>query len=194
MGWVASKRAASAVFIGALIAAVAPGLASADNSHGKQYVEPSLLAKAQQSPNAFVRVIVQGDSSTAAQAAVLATGGTLDGDRLGRRLGLVHGTAAVMKAKRVAKLKDAKVVVTPDLPVGPSDYSSSELWPFASGNAQLWGSLDPPLLANAPTIAVIDSGIDSGRADFGGRVVASATFATAAPNSAGDGLGHGTFV
>ena len=153
------------------------------------------MAKAQQSPNALVRVIVQADSVLTAQTAVLATGGTLDGDKLGRRLGIVRGTAAVMKAKRVAKLIDAQgLTVTPDMPVGPTDFSSDQLWPFQSGNAGLWGSLDTQGSAGAPAIAIVDSGIDSGRADFSGRVVASVSFATAFQNSAGDGLGHGTFV
>ena len=183
----------------ALVAAVAAGFAAgvapASTGGSKSYVEPSLLAKAQQSPNAFVRVIVQSKSATAAQAAVVETGGILDGDKLGRRLGLIRGTAAVMKAKRVAKLADDDdVVVTPDMPVGPSDFSSDQLWLLQSGNAQLWPSLDAPLTAAAPTIAVLDSGIDTTRADFAGRVLTSVSFASAAPNSAGDGLGHGTFV
>ena len=192
---VAAVRLLLATLAIGLLAGGAAGIASASGGSPGSYVEPSLLKTAQQNPNGFVRVIIQSNSATAAQAAVVAAGGTLDGDKLGRRLGAVRGIAAVMKAKRIAKLKDDRgLVVTPDLPVGPSDFSSGQLWALATGNAELWSALDVPGSANAPTIAIIDSGIESGRVDFGGRVLASASFATAAPNSPGDGLGHGTFV
>jgi serine protease AprX len=46
----------------------------------------------------------------------------------------------------------------------------------------------------APTIAVVDSGIDSSRADFGSRVLDQVDLSSLTPNSPGDGYGHGTFV
>jgi serine protease AprX len=192
---IAVIRLILAAAVAGAVACAAAGVAPAADDPIRSYVEPSLLARAEQTPNAYVRVIVQGDSPSNAQAAIVAAGGTQDGDRLGRRLALVNGTAAVMKAKRVAKLaRTPGLVITPDMPMGPSGFSSDQLWPAASGNAQLWASLDLPLTAHTPTIAIIDSGIDSTRLDFAGRVLASASFATAAPNSPGDGLGHGTFV
>jgi serine protease AprX len=45
-----------------------------------------------------------------------------------------------------------------------------------------------------PAIAIVDSGIDADRSDFGGRVVHQETLTTLTPNSPGDGRGHGTFV
>jgi serine protease AprX len=188
---------------GALLAGSAAGVAPAAASHRKpdSYVEPSLLAKANQDPDALVRVIVQADSTGDAQSAVLDTGDSGDGDRLGRKLALVQGVAAQMRAKRIAKLADeAGLIVTPDLPLGVTGlgpmkgFSSKQLWPFQSGNASYWTSLDLLGLANMPAIAIIDSGVDATRPDVAGRVIATATFATAAPNSPGDGLGHGTFV
>ena len=189
-------RLTLAVVAGALLAGLSAGIASpASRSGSKSYVEPSLLAKAQQNPNALVRVIVQGPSTSNAQSAVLTTANVLDGDKFGRKLGIVHGMAAQMKAKRIAKLADTYgLVVTPDLPLGASDYSSDQVWPFQSGNARLWNSLDASSPSNMPAIAVVDSGIDASRPDFAGRVLASVSFASAAPNSPGDGLGHGTFV
>ncbi len=188
---------------GALLAGSAAGVAPAAASHRKpdSYVEPSLLAKANQDPDALVRVIVQADSTSDAQSAVLDTGDSGDGDRLGRKLALVQGVAAQMKAKHIAKLADeAGLIVTPDLPLGVTGlgpvkgFSSKQLWPFQSGNASYWASLDLLGSANMPAIAIIDSGVDATRPDVAGRVIATATFATAAPNSPGDGLGHGTFV
>jgi len=107
-----------------------------------------------------------------------------------------------MSANRIEKLAERYgLIVTPDLPVGPSSmslgppgFSSGQLWPSASGNAQLWHSLDLLGSSSMPAIAIIDSGVDSTRLDLAGRVVASVNFATGTPNSPGDGLGHGTFV
>src|SRR5207237_296335 len=42
--------------------------------------------------------------------------------------------------------------------------------------------------------AIVDSGIDATRPDFGGRVISQVTLTTRTPNSPGDGRGHGTFV
>ena len=48
---------------------------------------------------------------------------------------------------------------------------------------------------DAPTIAIIDSGIDASKvADFGSRVVASVNFSSLEPTATGDGEGHGTMV
>ena len=45
-----------------------------------------------------------------------------------------------------------------------------------------------------PSIAFVDSGIDSSRADFGGRVLAQLDMTSLENNSPGDGNGHGTLV
>jgi serine protease AprX len=47
----------------------------------------------------------------------------------------------------------------------------------------------------APTIAVVDSGVDTSKvSDFGGRVIQQVNLTTLPNNSPGDGRGHGTFV
>jgi serine protease AprX len=71
-------------------------------------------------------------------------------------------------------------------------YSSNQMWPYESGNAKLW---DLPA-ASLPTIAIVDSGIQRDRADFGGgaRVLPQVNIGSLTPNSPGDGRGHGTFV
>jgi ribosomal protein L10 len=183
-----------AVFALAL-AALAAGVAPAAGA-SKSYVSPSLLATANSDPNAKLRVIVQSSAgTTGAETAVISTGGLLDGDKIGRRLGIVRAVSAVMKAKRVAKLADySGLTVTPDVQLKSADFSSDQLWPYGSGNTQLWDAVDGSNAAALPTIAIIDSGIDTTRADVAGRVVASVNLATATPNSPGDGRGHGTFV
>jgi serine protease AprX len=66
-------------------------------------------------------------------------------------------------------------------------------WPYVAAVASLLSSpegqdLDPP------TIAIVDSGIDADRTDFGGRVVEQVTLTSRELNQAGDGNGHGTAV
>jgi serine protease AprX len=91
-------------------------------------------------------------------------------------------------------------VTTPDLSALPDDlttgyYTSKQMWPHETGNSFYWGSRTNPA-PQAPTIAIVDSGIDANRADFdyGKRVVAQVNLTTLPGNSAGDGRGHGTFV
>ena len=65
---------------------------------------------------------------------------------------------------------------------------NAQKWPFVSGVAKFWRST-----LTVPTIAIVDSGIDATRADFGSRVIYSVDLGKK-PDSPGDGRGHGTFV
>jgi serine protease AprX len=74
--------------------------------------------------------------------------------------------------------------------------SSTQQWPFVSGVARGWANVSNGSLAPLPAIAVVDSGIEAGRADFSGgaRVLKQVTLTNLPGNSPGDGYGHGTFV
>ncbi|MBV8200020.1 MAG: S8 family serine peptidase, partial [Acidobacteria bacterium] len=75
---------------------------------------------------------------------------------------------------------------------GVGGLSNSQIWPWAVGAPIDWLSWNSQ---NAPTIAILDSGIDATRtADFGNRVLGQVNVSTLANNSPGDGFGHGTFV
>ena len=66
-----------------------------------------------------------------------------------------------------------------------------------SGVAKFWQQLftgNPSSMANVPTIAVIDSGVDPSRPDLAGRVLKEVNFTSLPNNSPHDGRGHGTFV
>jgi serine protease AprX len=66
-------------------------------------------------------------------------------------------------------------------------------WPYAAGVSSLQAR--PGVQAAEPgTIAIVDSGIDASRADFGNRVIEQVTMTQRQPNSPGDGYGHGTAV
>jgi serine protease AprX len=66
-------------------------------------------------------------------------------------------------------------------------------WPYVAGIPSLHAR--PGVQAGqSGTIAIVDSGIDALRADFGDRVVEQVTKTERQPNSSGDGYGHGTAV
>ena len=159
------------------------------------YVAPALLKKAQQNPGQKISVIVQ--STAGAGAAEKASHGL---GRLRKRLAISKAVALELPAARLAQLaKTPGLTITPDAPVktdGSTSISGSMsyvLWPYESGNSALWTE-DAALAANMPTIAIVDSGIDKDRPDFGGRVVADVNLSTLDGNSPRDGRGHGTFV
>jgi serine protease AprX len=170
------------------------------------YVDPILLARADATPNALVKVIIQGAG---------ATGGTEDAydafhdvqDRSGSRpaetlkdkYNFVGSVAVTLKAKKVLQLaRVPNLTITYDAPVklsGTVSYTSKHVWPTAAGVKPMWGNR-PSTGVAMPTIAVVDSGIDKNRPDFdmGARVIDEVVLTQLQPNSAGDGRGHGTFV
>ena len=96
----------------------------------------------------------------------------------------------VVRASNVAGAGSAASDASAPIAEG-TGYSTHQLWPYVARVASLWPS---ETAAQAPTIAIVDSGIDAARADFGGRVLQEVTLTSLVPNSNGDGRGHGTFV
>ena len=150
------------------------------------HIAPGLLKKSKDNPDEKIRVIIQSDNG-------------LDGaDRAGRglgklkhKLGLIDAVAMELSAKEIKKLaKIPGLTVTVDEPTLPhGKYSSTQLWPHESGVNKLW---DGP---QAPTIAIVDSGVDASRLDFSERVLEQVDLVSSGrPNVSGDGRGHGTFV
>jgi serine protease AprX len=198
----------------ALVALAAPIAAVADSGSsgsGKSqlapaYIAPSLLAKAQASPNEYVKVIIQSTSGSARAAQAFEdadrtddTLGVVDVDRevLKDQYKFVNSVAVTLRARKLRLLaKVPGLIVTPDAPVRLTALpTSKQLWPTASAVRYLWdqaGRIAP----KAPAIAIVDSGIDANRPDFdnGARVVVNKTITQLQPNSPGDGRGHGTFV
>jgi hypothetical protein len=71
-------------------------------------------------------------------------------------------------------------------------FTALQQWPSVVDAPAAWASAKANV--EVPTIAIVDSGIEAGRSDFGGRVIHEETLTTLDPNSPGDGRGHGTFV
>ena len=108
------------------------------------------------------------------------------------------GVAVDIPANKLSKLTSTPgLLVTPDAKVkvsGSTATYSNQLWPYETGNATMWSDDMSTYAAKMPTIAVVDSGVDTTRPDFAGRLVASVNLSTLPGNSPGDGRGHGTFV
>ena len=195
--------------ITALVAmlAISVPLAASANKHARlaakaspkrTWISPGLLKGAKTHPNQYVHVIIQstnGSISPAVAAITRVSNFADDGTDVNRRLSLIDGLATTIKANRLpALLKLPNLVVTPDVAVHVSGFSSGQLWPYETGLSKGWSGGDAPKAGSVPTIAIVDSGIQPGRADFGNRVLASVKFSTLPDDSPGDGRGHGTFV
>ena len=195
----------------AMLAISVPLAASAGKKHARlgghaslksTWISPGLMKGAKRHPNTYVRVIIQSTNGelSPALSAFTRVNQFADDDRggLDRRLSLINGVAATVRASALPRLmKLPNLIVTPDVPVKLSDYNSTQLWPYESGASQTWSGLNALSSWSVPTIAVVDSGIQPGRSDFGYngyRVRASVNFSTLPNNSSGDGRGHGTFV
>jgi serine protease AprX len=167
------------------------------------YVDPILLAKAQQHPDSPVKVIIQADEGIRGAREAFESAdrdsseSSQDFEKITRNLKFVGSVAVDLKAKKIAYLaRIPGLTITYDARVELSALPTSKhVWPTASGVRPLWGN-QPAAGQKVPTIAIIDSGIEKNRADFdnGARVLQEVVITRLAPNSSGDGRGHGTFV
>jgi serine protease AprX len=161
------------------------------------FVPKSLLEAAEANPDAVFKVVVQGakgKSSAAVAGDVQDAEAAAPGKAAGlkRRFLSLAGVSAELTGKQILKLADQKDIfaITEDNAVRLSAYSNLQVWPSAVGTQ--WGP--PPKGTSYPTIAVVDSGIDTAHSAVGSRVLAQVSLTSLAPNSPGDGRGHGTFV
>ena len=170
--------------------------ASPKASRQSTFVPPALLERAQANGNQRLHVIIQATGGTGAAASAFAANGQRDGGTVSKRLSLINGVAVDLKAKWIMRLaKVPGLVVTLDAPVetATAKLTNAQLWPYVSGNAKLWGSTWQPA-PDAPTIAIVDSGLDATKNDFAGRAYPQVNLSSSTPNAPGDGDGHGTFV
>jgi serine protease AprX len=71
-------------------------------------------------------------------------------------------------------------------------FSNPQKWAWTVGARSDWTSSASML--TQPTIAVVDSGVDTSSGSFGNRLLGQVDLTSLTPNSPGDGYGHGTFV
>jgi serine protease AprX len=186
-----------------LAAGADSGSQATDSKQHRAHVSSTLLAAAQANTHASFRVIVQGrryTSSTNVGQGVSATVAQHPGDAAGttKKFVSISAVAAELTGEQILTLAQQSEIlaITEDAPVrltgGGDKLSNKQKWPRVADVTTFWSSKLSKL--EAPAIAIVDSGIDASRPDFGGRVVAEVDLTSLEPNSSGDGRGHGTFV
>jgi serine protease AprX len=194
------SRGRGLVLLVVLAAIVAfPATAAAKGNKGA-FVPKTLLAHAQANPASTFNVIVRGVPGQNSASIAKDFGGVAGHTK--RAFYSINGVAGSLTGAQLVKLatNNHVLAITPDVVLKTTDYQSQEVWRDTTGVASLWhavGALGTLLPApQAPTIAVVDSGIDSSKiADFGTRVVAHVDFCSRCPaGTTGDLEGHGTMV
>jgi serine protease AprX len=176
------------------------------------YIPDSLASAIEQNPRQRFDVIVEGvqrpegSGQTRVNANGLRTGllgakqgsnsiGTTQISRTYRSIDGLHASLTGMQITFMARLPYVAAIVPNDtvqmsgveLPL-----SNPQKWAWATGAPIDWNAQATAL--QTPTIAIVDSGIDPGRSDFGNRILDQVDLTSLGPNSPGDGYGHGTFV
>jgi serine protease AprX len=159
----------------------------------KAYTTPGLLDAASANPRGTFDVILMSDDRPSGWFVKQIDGFDSSKTKVRRQYSSIQGVAARLTGNQILTLaRNGHVLsITSDAPMTLAGLSNKQRWPFVSGVQKFWAS---GTSAATPTIAVVDSGIDASRSDFGGRVVAQVNLTSLSGNSAGDGRGHGTFV
>ena len=173
---------------------------SAETNRLESYVPADLLSAAKEHPAKAFDVVVQGEGGATTAVIAKSVRSTIANrpsakSELGRQFRSVSGVSASLTGRQIVELAQKRHVfaITRDARVRLSSYTNTQQWPYVLGANSFWDGIVKSGL-KAPTIAVVDSGIEAGRTDFGGRVVADVKMTSLLPNSPGDGRGHGTFV
>jgi serine protease AprX len=182
-----------------LLVTIAVGAGRIDRAAGakrKADVPKELLDAAAANPNALFNVIVQGGRGRSSSDVAGEVRGARDeapgkGFGLRRRFASITGTSAQLTGRQILRLADRSSIasITRDAPTAAEGYGNSQAWPSSVGVS--WDT--PPANTTYPTIAVVDSGVQS-RGEFGSRLLTQVNFVSSGPNSSGDGRGHGTLV
>jgi Subtilase family. len=174
------------------------GGASSVNMGGlSAYIPTELLSSIAQNPGQTFDVIVQGDKNGNSNGLMKQLAGDSLSSSVKAQFTSIDGVRSTLTGSQILSLGKRSYVtsIMANETVRSSgygtQYSNTQLWPWAAGAPVNWTDSSP----DAGTIAIVDSGIDASRTpDFGGRVLAQVNMTSLGPNSAGDGLGHGTFV
>jgi serine protease AprX len=165
------------------------GKSAASTPIASSWIDPTLLQA-----TGKVDVIIQSSGGTADANAKVTGLGVFQKDVT--QLGLIGAVEVTVPAAQLKKLQNVPgLIVTPNALVKLStNLKSSQLWPYESGNSNMWAGDQLLYAGKIPAIAVVDSGVQQ-RSDFGTRIVASVNLSTIAGNtSLDDQRGHGTFV
>ena len=123
---------------------------------------------------------------------------TIGGPQIGALFNSINGLHASLSGFQIRFLARMPFVaaIVPNEPVQMSSVgsmlSNSQKWSWTVEAPVDW--TPQAMQLSTPAIAIVDSGIDTSRADLANRVLGQVNFASLGPNSPGDGYGHGTFV
>ncbi|HEX7255883.1 MAG TPA: S8 family serine peptidase [Gaiellaceae bacterium] len=187
-----------------VLALAAPLAAIADHQESAAYVQATLLEAAKERPGELFPVIVQASDGTSTAEMAEDVEKRLDdnsssADRLTGRFQSVTGVSARLTGEQILDLArdDDVLAITRDAPMVAAqardrldELRGAASWLHATGLADARRRTRGDL----PAIAFVDSGIESTRREFGGRVVGQISLTQLQPNASGDGRGHGTFV
>jgi serine protease AprX len=191
----------------ALIAALAAPVAATAGESGRSVqaaralVPASLMEDAQAHPSKVFSVIVQGSRGTKSSSVAQGVNNSLSA-KPGKAKGVrksftsVNGVSADLTGAQIVDLakRPGILAITLDSRIRLSaQYTNDQTWVDSAGVSDFYTGQALSGLA-VPAIAVVDSGVQAGRLDFGGRVVKQVTMTNLLPNAIGDGRGHGTFV
>jgi serine protease AprX len=195
------RAAALLAVVGVLAAPVAAPASNGNGASSGALVPNALLARAQAHPGGKFRVIVQakpGKSSTYVASVVKGVVSKHPGKSRGlkKKFSAVNGVSAQLTGAQLVALAKQKgiLAITCDRRlVATGQFSNDQGWVQTAGVDDFWvGQALGGLVM--PAIAIVDSGVQTGRLDFSGRLVKQVRLTSLAPNSLGDGRGHGTFV
>jgi len=196
---VAALTVLLAMAAGATAAGSDNGSSGSSGGNLKAYVPITLRDAITQTPDQTFDVIVQGDKNGNSKGLYKKlVGDSVSAAAVKQQFNTIDGIQASLTGRQILSLANRSYVTA----IGPNEtttaadlgtstgLSNTQLWPWATGAPVDWMKTAP----DAATIAIVDSGIDASRSDFGGRVLGQVNLTSLAPNSPGDGYGHGTFV
>lgn len=181
--------------VGTTAATTAPA-ASAGGTSYTAFMTTSLASAVKAKPGSLYNVIIRGARGVTASSVASAATSAIQKNPSGTtktQYTVINGVSASISGAAISALAKNTAIrsITVDSKVGGTSVSNTQLWPDVTQASSFYAS---PL--NAPAIAIVDSGVDAGRAaDFGARVIAQTNFVSGNGNAKGtDGFGHGTFV
>jgi serine protease AprX len=183
-----------------LVCAAAMVAFAAPQAYAAAYVPQSLLDGAAANPSMTVHVIVVAAPGVSTGRLKNEEMKDANGNQLGRvrrEYKVVPALSVDLTGRELRYLAQKSTIysITPDSSVKESSlFSPLELWPLAVNAPALW----PRSLSSSgggPAIAIVDSGVEDGRTDFGGRLDAKENQSSFKSGDSGsDDYGHGTMV
>src|SRR2546426_2239153 len=187
---VAALTVLLAMAAGATAAGLDQGSGGSSAGNLKAYVPSTLRDAIAQTPGQTFDVLVQGDkrgNSNGLYRKLL--GDSVSAATVRQQFNAIDGVQASLSGRQILSLANRPYVTSimsnetvklQDMGAS-TGLSNSQLWPWATGAPVDWLKSAP----DAATIAIVDSGIDAGRSDFGGRVLGQVNLTSLGPNSPG---------